>query len=394
MRPIRILLIDDEPIIAQGLTKNFPWEKVPAELVGSAGDGAEGWRLVLEEQPDLVISDIVMPGLTGLDLAERIEHHGLPTRIILISAHDQFSYAQEAVQRGVSAYLLKPIDHELLLAKLQKIHSEHSSAKDHELEFRRLERVVEKTLPLWSTSLLFQIARFGITSLGALDPEIKETLPNALGYLVRCALEPFPDSTSRVLEIRHALLQYFQEVPFQIIENPLTDSLTYLFLTQEALPEQATMETWLDPICRAIRDRFRIAVTIHVMGKFSNYEELHRIYQEDQEGEVVGDRLHARMLSVIEENFKDPDFSLKTCASILNLSPQHLSRLYRQKTDYSFLEHLTRRRMDEAVRLLSTTDLPIGELAEELGFADSRYFSQVFRRHTGQTPSQYRQEQK
>lgn len=120
MRPIRILLIDDEPIIAQGLTKNFPWEKVPAELVGSAGDGAEGWRLVLEEQPDLVISDIVMPGLTGLDLAERIEHHGLPTRIILISAHDQFSYAQEAVQRGVSAYLLKPIDHELLLAKLQK----------------------------------------------------------------------------------------------------------------------------------------------------------------------------------------------------------------------------------------------------------------------------------
>lgn len=393
MRPLRILLIDDEPIIAQGLTRNFPWEKVPAELVGTAGDGAEGWRLVLEEQPDLVISDIVMPGLTGLDLAERIENHGLPTRIILISAHDQFSYAQEAVQRGVSGYLLKPIDHELLLTKLQKIHSEHSSAKDHEREFRRLERVVEKTLPLWSTSLLFQIARFGISSLGALDPELQETLPPAVGYLLRCELEPFPERTSQVLEIRQALMRHFQELPYHVIENPLTDSLTYLFLAQDDLPEPEILESWLEPICLAVRERFRIAVTLHMMGKFSDYDELHRLYLNDQAAEVVGDMLHARMLSVIEENFKDPDFSLKSCAALLNLSPQHLSRLYRQKTDYSFLEHLTRRRMDEAVRLLSTTDLPIGELAEELGFADSRYFSQVFRRHTGRTPSQYRQEQ-
>lgn len=394
MRPLRILLIDDEPIIAQGLTRNFPWKKVPAELVGTAGDGAEGWRLVLEQQPDLVISDIVMPGLTGLDLAERIEHHGLPTRIILISAYDQFSYAQEAVQRGVSAYLLKPIDHEILLAKLQKIYLEHMSAKDHEQEFRRLERVVEKTLPLWSTSLLFQIARFGITSLGALDPELQATLPTPLGYLLRCELDPYPDKTSRVLEIRQALLRQFQELPFHVIEHPLADSLTYLFLALDDLPEQAMLEAWLEPICRAVGERFRIAVTIHMMGGFENYDKLHRIYQQDREGEVVGDRLHAKMLSVIEENFKDATFSLKTCAALLNLSPQHLSRLYRQKTEYSFLEHLTRRRMDEAVRLLSTTDLPIGELAEELGFADSRYFSQVFRRHTGQTPSQFRQDQK
>lgn len=392
MRPLRILLIDDEPIIAQGLTKNFPWEMVPAKLVGTARDGAEGWRLILEEKPDLVISDIVMPELTGLDLAERIEQHGLPTRIVLISAYDQFSYAQEAVQRGASAYFLKPLDHELMLRKLQKIHREAMSEKDQEREFRRLERVVEKTLPLWSTSLLFQIARFGTSSLGPLDPEIRETLPMPLGYLLHCELEPYPARSSQLLEIRQALVRLLEELPFHVIENPLTDSLMYLLLAQDVLPESEALETWLEPICHSIRDRFQLGVTIHVKGRFSNYDELHLVYRDEQEGEVVGDLLHARMLSVIEENFKDPDFSLKSCAALLNLSPQHLSRLYRQKTDSSFLEHLTRRRMEEAVRLLCGTDLPIGELAEKLGFADPRYFSQVFRRHTGQTPSQYRQE--
>ena len=106
---IRILLADDEPLILKGLRKLIDWEALGMEIVGQAGDGGELLELLESLRPDLIISDISMPHLSGIDIIKRINERGLPVKVVFISAYQEFSYARDAVAFGAVDYLVKPI---------------------------------------------------------------------------------------------------------------------------------------------------------------------------------------------------------------------------------------------------------------------------------------------
>ena len=105
----RAVLIEDETLLRHGLLMTTPWKELGFEVVGDAADAVEGERLILQTRPDLVVTDIQLPQVSGLDLIERLNER-LPCDYIIISGHDAFSYAQHAISLGVKAYLLKPID--------------------------------------------------------------------------------------------------------------------------------------------------------------------------------------------------------------------------------------------------------------------------------------------
>ncbi len=109
---IQAILADDEGIIVKGLKKLIDWERLGVEIVGEAGDGAEALELIQKKAPQLVVSDITMPGLSGLEMLRQIGSQGMNTKVIFISGYQEFSYAQDAVRYGAVDYLLKPVEQE------------------------------------------------------------------------------------------------------------------------------------------------------------------------------------------------------------------------------------------------------------------------------------------
>ncbi|AIQ45802.1 hypothetical protein R70723_07845 [Paenibacillus sp. FSL R7-0273] len=110
----KVLIVDDEPWVAYGISRLIDWERLGFRIIGEAYDGASAWQQVMQEQPELVISDIRMPGLDGLELLENIKRSGLPTQVVLISGYADFSYAQQAIRHGAFDYLLKQVEQDQL----------------------------------------------------------------------------------------------------------------------------------------------------------------------------------------------------------------------------------------------------------------------------------------
>ena len=104
----KVILIDDEPIIVEGLTRVIKWEDYNCMIVASANDGNEGRRAILEHRPDIIISDISMPGLDGLSMIAGLKSEFPDMEICILTGYREFEYAQKAITLGVSRFLLKP----------------------------------------------------------------------------------------------------------------------------------------------------------------------------------------------------------------------------------------------------------------------------------------------
>lgn len=111
----KLLIIDDEEDICRAIAALVDWNKLGICLIGICLDGVEGYHMILDEAPDIVLTDIEMPGISGLDLIERISATNLQTEFVILSGYDQFEYAKRAMKCGVRHYLLKPCDEEQIL---------------------------------------------------------------------------------------------------------------------------------------------------------------------------------------------------------------------------------------------------------------------------------------
>ncbi|MFR8468057.1 DNA-binding response regulator [Eisenbergiella tayi] len=104
----KVAIVDDEPVIVRGLTKMIPWESYNCRVVGTAGDGQEGMKLIREQKPDILISDICMPGIDGLTMIAGMKSEFGHMQITILTGFRDFDYAQQAIRLGVTRFLLKP----------------------------------------------------------------------------------------------------------------------------------------------------------------------------------------------------------------------------------------------------------------------------------------------
>lgn len=243
----KVVVVEDEKRVRQGIVMGTDWSKINCLVMGEAANGEEGIAMIRKCRPDIVITDIRMPKMMGLEMVEKIQKLGLEPHVIFLTAYDDFVYAQQAIKLSAADYLLKPF-------------------KDGELESTIL-KIIEKNKR---------------------DTERKE---------------------------------------------------------------QKNQELKMDP------------------GDKSKY---------------IMDAI-----AYVDENYANPNISVKAVADYLGISEGHLSHLFRKETDSTLMAFVTKRRMRVAMNLLQDYRHKIYEVAEQVGYRNITYFSATFKKYVGVTPSEY-----
>lgn len=127
---MKVLIIDDEPNVREGLKVIVPWEKHGFTVCGDAVDGIDGLQKIILLEPDLVLIDIRMPGMMGIAVIEEAQKRGFKGKFIITTGYSEFEYAKKAISLGVSSYVLKPIDEDELILEVDKLAKEIDNEKD------------------------------------------------------------------------------------------------------------------------------------------------------------------------------------------------------------------------------------------------------------------------
>lgn len=125
----KVLIVDDETVVRKGIALGVDWASVGCQVVGEAENGEEGLELARRLSPDLIITDIRMPKINGIEMMNALRREGNESRVIVLSAYSDFSYARSALKFGADDYLLKPFRDDELLNTVKKI---MTNTNDHD----------------------------------------------------------------------------------------------------------------------------------------------------------------------------------------------------------------------------------------------------------------------
>ena len=146
MNEIKVFLVEDEMVIRRGIKNSIDWEKEGYIFCGEASDGELAYPMIIKEKPDILITDIRMPFMDGLELCKLVKKELPNIKILILSGYDEFDYAKEAIRLGVTEYLLKPISSGKLLEALNGVsESIRREKEDKDLVRKYMEEMRENT---------------------------------------------------------------------------------------------------------------------------------------------------------------------------------------------------------------------------------------------------------
>ncbi|MDD3141656.1 MAG: response regulator [Lachnospiraceae bacterium] len=154
---LKVFLVEDEVIIRNSIKKNINWEQEGFVFVGEAGDGELAFPLIQETQPDIVITDIKMPFMDGLEMSRLVKEEMPWVKIIVLSGYDEFSYAKEAINIGVTDYILKPVDSVKIIESLNRIGNIIQEEKKKQLLMERFQREKQESIRTEKTKFFYEI---------------------------------------------------------------------------------------------------------------------------------------------------------------------------------------------------------------------------------------------
>lgn len=535
---IKVFLVEDEIVMREGIKSTVQWEQEGYEFIGEASDGELAYPMIQNLKPDIVITDIRMPFMDGLELSRLVKKELPDTKIIILSGYSDFEYAKKAIGIGVTDYLLKPISSAKLLEAVNRVaeiirteraQKENTSRMGRVMEeYEKLERrrfftdlmfnrmsmteVIDKgrELEIDLTAQDYRIILFGIWQAGerkasyseelvSLSEDIETAFLDAedvflfergtegWAFLVKAdseqELEKRSKETERLLidlaesgenteyfggigkavkrlrelpesydganramslrfmghdneiisceyigsvnllceddidlstldvgkidrkilwnflksglseDIHHFIEEYFNELG----EVNINSMLFRQYITMDMYFCTAAFAEELGHDARCIAERcgdFKSGANI-----LSSVEGA-KAYLENIIGEAIRLRDSASMKKYgtllnkakdyITENYDKDGISLNTVAASVNLSPSHFSTIFSQEVGETFIEYLTRVRMERAKELLRCSSLKSTEIAYAVGYKDSHYFSYLFKKTQGCTPKEFR----
>ncbi len=525
-----VLLVDDEEEVVQVIMKKINWEGLGFSVIGYANNGVKALEMVEEYQPDIVMTDIKMPYMDGMELANRIKAEFPATRILIFTGFDEFEYAKEAVHLEVEEYILKPVNS----VELTNVFTQMKIKMDQEISEKRnveiLQRYYMESLPLlqanFYSTLIEGRIREGELSKYLSDYQITFSGPFFCCLVIHTSSSQAPEnmnplllSTSVQKQAEERLGKKWKAKSFTYLGN----TVLIAQLQHESDVSELTDES--DRFCRYVRRMIGAVVTVGIGTVCGNILEISKSYsgareavsyrgiygatkainikeiapqemvQSGSAGEMEmanlfkmirlgseqevldavnrywnqisfpskslqqhhiavmemvsalyrfssnneismedfgGDMgklytklldlepetlhkwlretslsfreklIHARSRSTksfvlkaeeyVRNNFYDEEISLDRICEILGVSSSYFSTIFKKETGKSFIGYLTDYRMEQASRLLIETNEKSYIIAKQVGYTDPNYFSYVFKRRYGVSPSKYRTE--
>lgn len=392
----KVLIADDEEIIRRGIA-HFLKKDPDIQVVAQAEDGEMALEQAMEYHPDLLFVDINMPFLNGLDFIEKLKTVQPDALILVITGYDDFKYAQKALRLGVFDYLLKPIMEDTFYEALGKAKDQlgHRQKQAQYLEWARA--LVEKNRPALIAEFLegWLDGRFTEAEIqeriSALGLELPEPVGVTLVHLEN------KDNAEIGGEWDEDLLFYAAEnmanEVFQTLRPVSTcrNSAGELVLLTAGEP-RAVWEAAGEQLKHLLQTHLPVDVFLArrlgdtLQGLPAAYEGA----SEDLRTLLETPQLVRDAKKYIEENFAREEFSLTEAADYTHVSPQHLSRVFRQSTGITFMDYITRVRIRRAIELLRDDDHKMYEIAEAVGYSSQHYFSSAFKKVLGVSPMEYK----
>jgi two-component system, response regulator YesN len=388
----KVLLVDDEPIIREGIAAVIDWESYEFLLTGTARNGLEAYAMIIQDPPHIVITDIKMPGLNGLELIAKVKAEIPDIQFIVLSGYGEFELAKQAMHYGVKHYLLKPCNENKIVETLQEVKQQLRQQEEKEASFKKNSDIVEKVLP----RIREQFLRDFITNRNA-QSEYDDLydLLNIQNKPLRLILFRLPGELDyqKMVNLKQCIHRELGKTNyFSTIDNNLVITLA------EAISEAELA----DCISRVIekfffeRDR-KVSVGYSNVDYFENtpllYKEVQDYLQQPMKSSMMNyGKLVQHIIKVIYENIANEELSLKWLAvNMIFMNEGYLSKQFVKETGEKFSHYLTRIRMEKAkVLLKSGDDNRVSEVAQQVGYGNNpQYFSQLFKKYTGLVPSEY-----
>ncbi|MDR2314245.1 MAG: response regulator [Spirochaetaceae bacterium] len=392
----KVFLAEDEIVVREGIRNTIPWETTSYTLAGEAPDGEIALAMIQEIKPDILITDIKMPFIDGLTLS-RIVKKTLPwIKIIILSGHDEFEYAREAISVGVEEYLLKPISVKDMIQVLDTVAGRIDREKEDLLSIERLKQQVQSHAEMLREGFKIQ-TRTGSETAADAGTSAKRNAPGLFDETGLLAVNGNSLWTKFQYGSRKDIESIIGECTALLGENPDSDHILEYFILGELIVIAAKV---IEEMGGNVKEVIpfglsRQAITEIIRSREVFYDTVRNLFNaviefrdSHTDGRYRNVILKAR--EYIDQNFGNPEISLHGAASYVGISPNHLSTVFSQEAGETFIEYLTRVRIDRAKKLLENTAMKSADIACETGFSDPHYFSFIFKKNTGLSPREYR----
>ncbi|MCL2043137.1 MAG: AraC family transcriptional regulator [Treponema sp.] len=408
----RVLLVDDDPLALSGVKGLIDWEKNNCIILGTATNGNAALALMRKTQTDVVICDITMPGITGLDVLKQAYTEFPGTVFIMLTNQDDFTFARESLHYRVAEYLVK---NELEAAVLEKALERAIT----EYETRNKLHRIDETDTLLAARIRQDLIQTAIEHF-LRGPAL---LPNEMALLMEEGM--LSNFAFAFIPINYAILPEYPYLPedgFKKIftwEMEIAKHLAGSFFSHVLLlpcpPRNIYHDlllfawnlqphTWDSDITRFKEQLVKTSGQITRLGvdliasDFFESEEA-----EKSPGQAlfsIEDQYYRKKKGMYSEavqkalqyvlNHIEERIMLQDVADFANISPGYLSTLFKREFNQSLMDFINQTKIDTACELLRKNTLRINEIAHTLGYENAFYFSRLFRQYTGLKPSEYR----
>ncbi|OXM85580.1 response regulator [Paenibacillus rigui] len=388
---MNILVVDDEKSIREGMKRTLN-QTFPHFQVMTVHSCQDAILLLLNERIHVLLLDIRMPGMNGLELLAALQRSHRGTKVVIISAHSKFAYAQEALRLGVKDYLVKPVGKEQLIRTMSLLEQEWADDMQQLSEkdwiHLNLNYLREAVFRRWVQGL--DIGRFDVSRLAEKHPYF---------HLVFVQLEGKQDISLHHFVVENVLTEWFamngQGFIVSLEGNRVLGVVT---LREEVEAACADFERGARAhLERCLNEPYQFVMSRRLTDFHAIPQEVNALLHGG--AALVQQELPARKnddaveiaLQYIAAHFQE-NLSLEKIASIVYLNPVYFSQLFKHKLGIGYKEYVTQLRMERAQELLANRALRITDVAKLVGYDDLRHFTQVFRKKFQVTPSDYRLE--
>ena len=475
----KVLIVDDEELIRNAIFKMIDWHSLGCEVIATARNGSEAYQIYLDSYPEIIITDLLMPVMNGIEFMERIREKDKDVKVIVLSGYGEFEYAQKAIRLGARDYILKPAGVEdmsaLIMQCVKEIEADKAKKLFHSesVDFFRIILLEMINAPHEIESILaryfYGYGSYGgavVVSCSFIDSQKQNTVESLLTFGRRYSfgiLLPLiiAGSTVYAVFIAEDLDAYSRfndelknfECETHVFHGAIPQAFRYLLgkiaickelilISSEGRRYKFSNEAGYIKRVSMISDRFRslfesssidkIMPEIHkAMSELSvdesktvmlrmissmgdvGFQIDMNVLQTATESEEIFQYLQSminhsvaksqpddcgysypvrKIKEYIDSHYTDEWISLKSIAKdVMNMDAAYLSKLFHKETGIKFSDYVNQIRVEKAKSLMTLYHKSlIFEIAEEVGFGNNpRYFSQVFRKYTGVSPSDF-----